>query len=73
MIEYYVSIDFLHYPTLSVTVNANDEAGAIAAAIEKAGRGGAMYRNATTYAQPMSQRNAEIRAHRKEEAESGNI
>jgi hypothetical protein len=73
MNRYYVQVDFLHHPTLSAIVSANDEANAIAKAVAKSGRGGQMYRNDGTWAQLTTERNAEIRAHHKEEADSGNI
>ena len=71
--EYHVTIDFLHKPTLSIRVKASSSSIAITKAAELLPYPGAMYRNDTSTAITMAERNQQIRDWRKEEAESGNI
>ena len=72
--EYYVIIDFLHKPTYRTELKAINKCQAIMDAVtESPYPSNTMYRNATSKAITMTERNQEIRDWHKEEAENGNI
>ena len=74
LIEYYVEIDFLHEPTYRTKLKAVNKYQAVMDAVIKSPYpSNTMYRNATSKALAMDERNSMIRDHHKEEAESGNI
>tara|TARA_R110002051_G_scaffold324424_2_gene421585 strand:- start:1234 stop:1464 length:231 start_codon:yes stop_codon:yes gene_type:complete len=74
LIDYYVTVDFLHKPTYRTQVKSVNSCQAVMSAVAKSPYpANTMYRNATSKAITMTERNRQIREHHKEEAESGNI
>jgi len=74
LIEYYVTIDFLHKPTYRTRVKSINKCQAVMKAVEDSPYpANTMYRNASSNAITMDERNQSIRDHHKEEAESGNL